>query len=335
MESGGWLAPEDQPRVIDPPAGFLWSANARVVGGAAAAAIGDDGMDRGSRAGQIEADLRGAPQPFTPASSLAIQLDDRALFLERWKTLLGEVIDGARAAGHHEHDAAYDTLRAWSGHAAPDDPAYRLVDLFREQVAARAFYMLIAPARLHAHDFHFTIPSSFEGPLWRLLQQRPLHLLASSYASWDAFLLDALTASEQLPAACRTLPSCTWGKVNAVHIAHPLSAALPLLAPFLDMPTVIVPGGREDMPRIQGRDYGASERFSVSPGHEVEGYFHMPGAQSGHPLSPFYRTGFDAWATGTPTPFLPGPRGAHAAADARYFSPRESGPRQPRSSLQT
>ena len=65
------------------------------------------------------------------------------------------------------------------------------------------------------------------------------------------------------------------------------------------------------MPRIQGHDYGASERFSVSPGHEAEGYFHMPGGQSGHPLSPFYRAGFAAWAQGEATPFLPGPA-AHA-----------------------
>jgi penicillin amidase len=133
-----------------------------------------------------------------------------------------------------------------------------------------------------------------------------MHLLSSAYASWDEFLLAALAVAEQLPADCVSLATCTWGRENAVHVAHPLSAALPWLAPLLDMPTVVVAGGREDMPRIQGRHFGASERFSVSPGHETEGYFHMPGAQSGHPLSPFYRVGFDDWATARPAPFLPG-----------------------------
>jgi penicillin amidase len=303
----GWLPPDSQPRVTDPGGGFLWSANARVVGGAAAALIGDDGMNRGARAAQIEADLQAAAQPFIPTSSLAIQLDDRAVFLERWRGLLNDVIERSRSAGQHEHDAAHATLAAWSGHAAPQDAAYRLVNLFREQVEARAFFMLIAPARRNFHDFDFTVPSSFEGPLWRLVQQRPLHLLAARYADWDAFFLEALTASERLPAGCHALATCTWGQVNAVHVAHPLSSAVPLLASWLDMPTVVVAGGRRDMPRIQGRDYGASERFSVSPGHEAEGYFHMPGGQSGHPLSPFYRTGFEDWASGKPTPFLPGP----------------------------
>jgi penicillin amidase len=303
----GWLPRENQPQIADPDAGFLWSANARVAGGTAVPLIGDDGMNRGSRAAQIQSDLQNAAQPFTPASSLAIQLDDRAVFLERWRTLLNDVVDRSRSAGLHDHDDAHDTLIAWSGHAAPQDPAYRLVGMFREQVEARAFFMLISPARLRAQDFHFLIPSSFEGPLWRLVQQRPVHLLPSRYADWDAFFLEALTASEVLPPGCHALVSCTWGQVNAVHIAHPMSGAVPSLASVLDMPTVTVAGGREDMPRIQGRDYGASERFSVSPGYEAEGYFHMPGAQSGHPLSPFYRAGFDDWAHGKPTPFLPGP----------------------------
>jgi len=60
------------------------------------------------------------------------------------------------------------------------------------------------------------------------------------------------------------------------------------------------------MPRVQHVDFGASERMVVSPGREQLGYFHMPGGESGHPLSPHYRDGHEAWARGLPTPFLPG-----------------------------
>jgi penicillin amidase len=303
----GWLEPAAQPRIEDPDSGLLWSANARVVGGAAAQLIGNDGMDRGARASQIRDRLRGEARPFTPAMSLAVQLDDRALFLERWRVLLSQLLDRVQSSGDRTHDEVRHVLAAWSGHAAPEDPAYRLVSVFRDEVAARAFAMLTTPARRRAPDFVFEAPGSFEGPVWRLLQERPLHLLTADYAGWDAFLLAALTASETLPRECRSLSSCTWGTVNTVRIAHPLSAALTVLAPLLDMPPVMLPGGQKDMPRIQGRHFGASERFSVSPGHEAEGYFEMPGAQSGHPLSPFYRIGFEAWALGSAAPFLPGP----------------------------
>jgi penicillin G amidase len=307
----GWLAPAERPQMLDPAEGLLWSANARVVGGEAASRIGADGLDRGARAAQIHADLEAALPPLAPLASLRIQLDDRAAFLERWRTLLGRVIERARDRGDPSAAAAQEVLARWSGHAAPDDAAFRLTHAFRHEVETRVFYMLIAPARLEHRDFGFEISPEFEGPLWRLLEARPAHLLAAAYADWDTLLYEALLASERLPPECaserRDLASCTWGRVNAVRVAHPLSAALPLLGRFLDMPTVTPPGAHHDMPRIQGTDFGASERFSVSPGHERDAYLHMPGGESGHPLSPFYRAGFEAWVEGRPTPLLPGP----------------------------
>jgi penicillin amidase len=60
------------------------------------------------------------------------------------------------------------------------------------------------------------------------------------------------------------------------------------------------------MPRVQGPAFGASQRMVVAPGHEADGLVHMPGGQSGHPLSPFWGAGHEDWVKGTPTPFLPG-----------------------------
>ena len=60
------------------------------------------------------------------------------------------------------------------------------------------------------------------------------------------------------------------------------------------------------MPRVEGPKFGASQRMVVSPGHEADGILHMPGGQSGHPLSPFWGAGHAAWVRGEPSPFLPG-----------------------------
>ena len=81
--------------------------------------------------------------------------------------------------------------------------------------------------------------------------------------------------------------------------------AVPLLSRWLDVPAEPLPGD-SGMPRVQGVTFGASERFVVSPGRESEGIFHMPGGQSGHPMSPHYQAGHEAWVNGEPTPFLPG-----------------------------
>jgi penicillin amidase len=138
------------------------------------------------------------------------------------------------------------------------------------------------------------------------VNERPMHMLASSYGDWRQFLLAQADATlADLKKACPELASCTWGARKPVHIRHPLSRSLPFLSGLLDMPQTELPGDHE-MPRVQDGPIGASERFAVSPGHEDQGYIHIPGGQSGHPLSSYYRAGFMDWAHGTPVPFLPG-----------------------------
>ena len=90
-----------------------------------------------------------------------------------------------------------------------------------------------------------------------------------------------------------------------LQFKHPLSRALPFLAGWLDMPHDLLPGD-SNMPRAQGRAFGASERFAVAPGDEANGYLHIPSGQSGHPLSEFYRRGHADWVEARATPFLPG-----------------------------
>ena len=108
--------------------------------------------------------------------------------------------------------------------------------------------------------------------------------------------------AEQGPLAERT-----WGERNTAAICHPLAAAIPLVGKrWLCMPADPLPGDGA-MPRVQGPAFGASQRMVVSPGHEADGILHMPGGQSGHPLSPFWGAGHAAWVRGEPSPFLPAP----------------------------
>ncbi|HUO79758.1 MAG TPA: penicillin acylase family protein [Steroidobacteraceae bacterium] len=303
----GWVAAAERPAIVDPPGGQIATANARVVGGAALATIGDGGYDRGARARQILTALSARDAPQTPRDALAVQLDDRALFLARWQQLLVGLLDTAAVAGHPRRAELKAVLRTWSGSAAVPDAAYRLVRAFRAEVERRVFYALIAPARAKNPGFRFVVPASFEGPLWTLLEQRPAHLLPPGASDWPAFLLAAADAAVAgVESDCAKLADCTWGRANLTRIRHPLSSALPLLGSLLDMPAEMLPGD-EDMPRVQGPAFGASERFAVSPGHEAEAYFEMPGGQSGHPLSPYYRAGHERWAHGEPAAgFLPG-----------------------------
>ena len=83
----GYLAAAEFPRIVDPTDGRIWTANAPVVDGAMLAAIGEGGYADGIRARLIRDRLMQIDKA-TPQDMLGIQLEDRALFLERWRTLL-------------------------------------------------------------------------------------------------------------------------------------------------------------------------------------------------------------------------------------------------------
>jgi len=295
----GWLAASESPRILDPPDGRAWSANARVVGGAMLAEIGDGGYAPATRARQIRDRLAGI-QSATAKDLLAIQLDDRADYLAHWQPVMVHALAQAGAT------EAEGLVARWSGHAAIADPGYRLLHEFEKGVTDRAYQMLTVEARRRWPDFHWRTPPRFTEVALRLIREQPTNLLDPRFADWDAWLADvAMQTVKKLPAECANLASCSWGAVNRTRIQHPLSVALPAMARWLDMTSEPLPGDWS-MPRVQSPTFGASERFAVSPGLESEGYLHMPGGQSGHPLSPFYRAGYEAWARGEPTPFLPG-----------------------------
>ena len=243
---------------------------------------------------------------MTPADMLGIQLDDRALFLSRWRTLLLGVLDPETVLDHPGRAEFRRLVEDWDARAGVDSVGYRLVRAYHDRTQQAVWNMILAGLRLPAEEGSAP-PAQFEGPLWQLIGTQPLHLLARAYPDWPAFLRAQVDVTlADLGGRCPELAYCTWGARNVVRIRHPLSAALPWLASFLDMPTLELPGDH-DMPRVQDGATGASERFAVSPGHESEGYLHLPGGQSGHPLSPYYRAGFIEWARGEPLPFLPGP----------------------------
>ncbi|MBF8291227.1 MAG: hypothetical protein HW392_54 [Steroidobacteraceae bacterium] len=295
----GLVAKADSPRLLDPPDGRAWSANAREVGGEMLAMIGDGGYASAARARQIR-DRLAKLQQATTADFLAIQLDDRAEYLAHWQPVLLHALTQAGAT------EAEGLVAAWSGHAAIDDAGYRLLREFEDSATDRAYEMLTVLPRKRWPDFRWHTPERFTEVALRMIQEQPANLLDPRFATWDAWLTDvAMQVVKKLPDECTNLARCTWGRVNTTRIQHPLSKALPFLARWLDMTSEPLPGDWA-MPRVQAPSFGASERFAVSPGLEQQGYLHMPGGQSGHPLSPFYRAGYEAWAHGETTPFLPG-----------------------------
>ena len=302
----GFLPSDEVPSVVTPASGRMWTANNRVVGGSALGLLGDGGYALPPRAAQIRDGLAGL-EKSSPRDLLAIQLDDRALFLERWQKLLLTVLTPDAVAQKPARAELRQLAEHWNARASVDSVGYRLVRAFRTRATDLALEPIFAPCVDAMPGFD---PGRFhsEGAVWAMIQQKPAHLLSPKYATWDQLLLAAADAAvADIEKQGLPLAQATWGRRNTARILHPFGRMLPnWLAGWLNMPADPL-AGDVNMPRVQTPMFGASMRLAVSPGHEDEGLFQMSGGQSGHPLSPYYRAGHAAWVRGEPTPLLPGP----------------------------
>ena len=270
--------------------------------------VGAGGYDIGARARQIRDGLLGLAHPATEADMLAIQLDSRALFVARWRDLLLAL---HRRSSHARRRRCAANSARWSASGsprpAPDAVGYRLVRDVSQQDAGCAVARPRHRAVRREGRRQAARPSS-RPPGWRLVNERPPAIAPPGGDDWRAFLLrelDATIEAADRRSAARSRPAPT-AAADPVAVRHPLSRAVPVLvaaARHADARTA----GDHHMPRVQDGAFGASERFAVSPGREADGILELPGGPSGHPLSPFYRSGFEDWAAGKPTPFLPGP----------------------------
>lgn len=284
----------------------LWSANARVLSTKHTPRYGDGGYALGPRGLQI-ANRLAAQSQFNEADFLALQLDNRAIFMTKWRDVLLTTLS---SADRSEYRQAMQLLQQWQACACKDDVGYSLARYFRTQVMYALMTPLYEDAQAAGVKFS-SINRHLDTAVTRILTEEPMSWLPAEFDSYQAFkeamfmntvnqlhryTTDAevedigLTSLAQLD-----LSAFTWGKVNALNIRHPISRQVPILSRFLDMPTV--PGfGDSFVPAVQNGTHGASQRFIIQPGLEENAYMSIPGGQSGHPLSEYYDAGFSVYA---------------------------------------
>ena len=304
----GVAEPELYPLIMNPGHGRLWTANNRVVSGEALKVLGDGGYDLGARAKQIRDGLF-AKSTFTEQDLLDIALDARGVLLEKWRDRLIALLSARNGEENPLFDALMNQLKFEKDLQATDSAvAYRIVRAYRYMLRDTLYRAWLQPVYESHPDWKVGhLSNQWEAVLTDVLDKEPAHFLPAPFKSWQELQLTVLSATlEDLGIDTpQDFLSKTWGERNRASIRHPLSRFIPVVGKYLDAPyTPII--GDANMPRVAAPTFGASERMVVSPGHEERGIFHMPGGQSGHPLSPFYLAGHDDWLHGRPTPFLPG-----------------------------
>ncbi|MBB5210387.1 penicillin acylase family protein [Microbulbifer hydrolyticus] len=294
----GFLPLAEQPSIYNPPSHRIWTANSRTMDGEFLRVMGDGGYALGARQQQIRDDLF-ARDHFTEQDLLDIQLDDRAIFLERWQAHLVQLLSTSDG-----YDDVLEQVKSWGGRASADSVGYRIVRNFRLRFIDFATAPVLTYMQRHDPTFKFgRVNRQVEYPAWEMLSNEPAHLLNPEFASWKALKLAALDqVLEEMAEDGLPLAQQTWGVQNSAKILHPLGRAVSAVNWFTAMPADPLPGDSH-MPRFQSSTNGASERMVVAPGHEELGVFHMATGQSAHPLSPFFGNGHRDWVEGNPSSF--------------------------------
>ena len=304
----GWLSRDEVPRIVDPPGGRLWSANARVAGAERGSALGHGNWEIGSRA-RIIRDRLLARERFGIRDLLDVQLDTSAAFLERWRALVLRTLTPDAVKDHPDRAEFRSVVdQRWTGQVTADNAAYRLTRMFRERTSEQVFGFLLSECYAIDPDFDYRTIRLREGPIWKAISEQPPHLLDPAFSTWQDLLLASI---DEVIARVRRehdgpLADRRWDEFNQPRYRHPLSGALPFLWRWLDMPVSPLPGDLYT-PNMHWGANAPSERLIVSPGHEQDGVMQMPGGQSGHPLSPYYGNSHGAWVKGEMTPLMPGP----------------------------
>ncbi len=302
----GYIGMEETPRLFNLPSGVLINANQPM--NAADRALAHDSAP-GYRAFRISERLAEA-SGVDEGDMLSLQLDTRAGFYRYYRDLAMDTLKRAPVERHSERKALLRYIQSWDGRAEPGSSGLPLIVEFRRRLLDRILSPLISSCGRLGSKFDYRW-SLADTAVQQLLASRPADLLPDPvrYPSWQDFLISMLAESAQHvleEQGLNAIEDLSWGRsVGAERIAHPLSAALPFLVRWLDMPAIVLPGCAECV-RVAGGGGGATERLVVSPGEEDRAILHMPGGQSGHPLSPHYRDQHAAWVEGRATPLKVG-----------------------------
>jgi penicillin amidase len=303
----GYLPPHKLPQLIDPPEGFIVSANEKRFDANYPYVIGHQ-FANGYRAYRISQRL--AEEKFYSEFSLFnLQQDTDTEFYRFYQQLAIQALSPSVLIEKPELVELRNYLTLWNGKADTDSVGLPVLIEFRKQLIDSVFTPFLQACKQADKNFSYSW-NYIDTPLQALLTEKPVQLLPDKhFTNWDAFIVQQLIVSAHKVMSNHpnmALSDINWGKQNVVGHAHLFTKGFPILSSLLDMPHQPLAGCGGYCVRVTGSDFGASERLVVSPNHFEDGILHMPGGQSGHPLSDHYQDQQSFWLAGTPLKLVSG-----------------------------
>ena len=284
----GYIPFNDMPSAVDPPSGFLATANSRVTTDAALYPIT---LEWGEpyRTERIYKLLQGR-SGLTAADMLATQDDVYSALDQELGQRFAYAIDQTPDASPRLRQAA-DLMRSWDGRLTTKSAAASVVDWAR-----KAFWLLILDPKLGADatDYHWTEGAYAEEQI--IMNPDPAWL-PPGYRNWNALLAAAVAQGMKEGHTPRDVTKWTYGSWHVIQLEHPLVRFLPVLSRIAGVGPQPLAGDRTTITEPD-RSFGASQRFTMDWSKIDESTENIVLGESGNPLSPYFRDQWNDWYTG-------------------------------------
>jgi penicillin amidase len=305
----GYIPFEQMPSAVDPPSGFLATANSRVTSEKFSYPITLEWIDP-YRIERIYKALQGRDQ-LAAKDMLAVQNDVYSEVDQELGQRFAYAIDHADGADERLRKAA-DLMRNWDGRLTADSAAASIVTQ-----AHRALWPLILEPKLGKDAAAYKWAESNFAQEEIVMHANP-DWLPSNYKNWDALLTDAVRkgmnglGTDKAPA---DVARWSYGSWHVVDLEHPLTDFLPRFLQIAGTGPQPLSGDGTTVKQV-GRTFGPSQRFTMD-WNDIDGSTeNIVLGESGNPASPYFRDQWNDWYGGTTfaLPFTP----AAVAAQARH-----------------
>jgi penicillin amidase len=311
----GYIPFDAMPSAVDPPSGFLATANARVTTDKSPYPLTGEWGDP-YRIERIYKSLDGRDK-LTPADMLATQTDIYSEVDQEMGHRFAYAIDhtpGPEGNGDARMRQAADLMRSWDGRLTTDSVAASLVT----QTRAALWPMILEP-RLGKiiGEYHWGESAFAEE---EIVMHAKSEWLPPSYKDWNALLTAAVRKAMRDGRAPLDVSHWAYGHWHVVDIEHPFAAFLPLIARIAGTGRQPQSGDATTVKQV-GRDFGPSQRFTMDWSNIDGSTENIVLGESSNPFSPYFRDQWNDWYNGTTfaLPFTPAAVAAQTAHTLRLL----------------
>jgi penicillin amidase len=279
----GYIPFEQMPNALDPPSGFLATANSRVTTDKSPYMLTLDWVDP-YRVECIYKSLEGRDQ-LKPADLLAVQTDIYSEVDQEMGQRFAYAIDHTDGVDDRLRQAA-DLMRSWDGRLTTDSAAASIITQARQAL----WPLILEPKLGKAAAYYRWDESNFAEE--EIVMHAKADWLPSAYKNWDALLTEAVRKGMKNGKAPGDVAKWTYGSWHVVDIEHPLASFLPLIGRIAGTGPQPLSGDTTTVKQV-GRDFGPSQRFTMDWSNIDGSTEDIVLGESGNPLSAYFR---DQWA---------------------------------------